>query len=1061
MGSTRFRLALACFVVSLAGCTPPERAVLIDVHSQGDLDDLTITVISTDSARTWQEPTRTIGRTADDIDADPIRVAVVLGAADTVMVHLDGHLHVDGGGDSHFVATRCYTVDGVTHDSVLLFGPLADIDVDGDGWPPDDSAICREPGPDGRSAVSCDADPYVCPSGSASDCNDLDASIYPGAPTICMDGIDQNCDGMDEPCANQDGDEVDACPAHPTGPCDCNDSVPSINPRATDICNDGIDQDCDGMDACCDADMDGVPACANGLPDCNDDDPTIPGPEVCDGIDNNCNGAVDELDECRGPDLDGDGVAACGREMPGDPCDCDDCDPSVHPGANELCGPRPDPTMPGNGIDDNCDTTVDEGCRPDDHDGDGVEAARDCNDDDPLFFPPHDGITPIENCKDGPLANDCIPTDAATNCNGDTDDDGWLEPAECENNPDIRPDATETCNDVDDDCDGLVDEGLSNGTTGCVGGTSLDFQTDLTNCGGCRVVCDSMTSDVCQAGVCGCMGQLDGAECASGDTCCSGTGCKNLQNDTANCGVCGHACGAGEDCVGGLCTCGSVTAAMGMEACPDTAGGSVEANQCCNDACTDVTMDDGNCGQCGLSCGQHSSCQDRLCACDAPGGGAEWRDCNGDLPSLGNDGCEIDVLGDDLSHCGSCTTVCQNGNASWVCSSGSCVPTCSSGYGNCDGSDANGCERSLNSLTNCGSCGTTCSRSHATATCATRSCAIQSCNGGYDDCNGNDADGCETSLHTTSDCGSCGSSCNLAHATPTCPTGSCRVASCAGGYGDCNGSASDGCETSLRTNSNCGSCGSPCNLAHAGASCASGACGITSCSSGYDDCNGTASDGCETSLHTTSDCGSCGSSCTVANGTPSCSSGTCAVSTCTSGFGDCNGSASDGMRDRPEHHLRLRLVRSALYRRPRKRHLLHRLLRRQHLHQRLRRLQRQRLRRMRDRPEHHLELRLLRNVLQPRPRDRRVLVGHVRHRLVRHRLRRLQLEPERRLRDEHRHRHRPLRRVRHELQHRRWLLRRRVYGPRHDQRLRRLWRELRHQRELHRRGRMPLRQRRE
>lgn len=106
------------------------------------------------------------------------------------------------------------------------------------------------------------------------DCNDNDASIHPNAPEICEDGIDNNCDGqVDElPClvdADLDGFWAVRCyldndskagslhicqsfqEAFPTERWDCNDTDASINPEAIEICGDGIDNDCDGIDAIC------------------------------------------------------------------------------------------------------------------------------------------------------------------------------------------------------------------------------------------------------------------------------------------------------------------------------------------------------------------------------------------------------------------------------------------------------------------------------------------------------------------------------------------------------------------------------------------------------------------------------------------------------------------------------------------------------------------------------------------------------------------------------------------------------------------------------------------
>ena len=87
------------------------------------------------------------------------------------------------------------------------------------------------------------------------DCNDSDASINPGAAEICFDGIDNNCDGqIDEGCsggtctdndADGYGDPASADCTYPE--LDCDDVLAGVNPGASEICNDGIDNDCNGL----------------------------------------------------------------------------------------------------------------------------------------------------------------------------------------------------------------------------------------------------------------------------------------------------------------------------------------------------------------------------------------------------------------------------------------------------------------------------------------------------------------------------------------------------------------------------------------------------------------------------------------------------------------------------------------------------------------------------------------------------------------------------------------------------------------------------------------------
>ncbi|MBP6830939.1 MAG: hypothetical protein KA978_09145 [Deltaproteobacteria bacterium] len=125
------------------------------------------------------------------------------------------------------------------------------------------------------------------------------------------------------------------------------------------------------------------------------------------------------------------------------------------------------------------------------------------------------------------------------------------------------------------------------------------------------------------------------------------------------------------------------------------------------------------------------------------------------------------------------------------------------------------------------------------ATCAGGLCGF-TCAGEYADCDGAAANGCETDTRTSAaSCGRCGAACPGApNASPTCASGLCGV-SCAAGFANCDGLASNGCESALSSASNCGRCGNACpSIANGSASCASGTCGLR-CNSGYNLCRGT------------------------------------------------------------------------------------------------------------------------------------------------------------------------------------------------------------------------------
>ena len=106
-----------------------------------------------------------------------------------------------------------------------------------------------------RTVVDADGDGYR----RKQDCNDSDSSVYPGASETCDDGIDQDCNGVDltcpQSCTDEDGDTY-ALEGGDCGLVDCNDSNNSVYPGGVEICGDLIDQDCSDEDLICSGDDD-------------------------------------------------------------------------------------------------------------------------------------------------------------------------------------------------------------------------------------------------------------------------------------------------------------------------------------------------------------------------------------------------------------------------------------------------------------------------------------------------------------------------------------------------------------------------------------------------------------------------------------------------------------------------------------------------------------------------------------------------------------------------------------------------------------------------------------
>ena len=299
------------------------------------------------------------------------------------------------------------------------------------------------------------------------DCDDTDAAIHPAADEVC-DGVDNDCDGDIDIDAidgttwypDVDGDTYGDANAgvtdctQPTGyiadGTDCDDTDPAIHPGATEYC-DGVDNDCDGdtdesnaVDVqpwYRDDDGDGYgdagyffvqcyapTGYVADSTDCDDTDPDInPGEdELCDAIDNDCSGVADDNNPIDGDtyyaDTDDDGygdpnvsILSC-DELSGyvtDNTDCDDTTSLAAPSVAEFC----------DGIDNDCDGDIDEADSdlPADGDGDGVAHCDDCDDSDGSIYPGAAGVidvpgdyAAIQDAIDAAVAGDVVCVEPGT-----------------------------------------------------------------------------------------------------------------------------------------------------------------------------------------------------------------------------------------------------------------------------------------------------------------------------------------------------------------------------------------------------------------------------------------------------------------------------------------------------------------------------------------------------------------------------------------------------------------------------------------------------------------------
>ncbi len=427
------------------------------------------------------------------------------------------------------------------------------------------------------------------------------------------------------------------------------------------------------------------------------------------------------------------------------------------------------------------------------------------------------------------------------------------------------------------------DEACSTATD--AGTSSRRCDTTTRACVDCLVDEHCPPGNLCVGNVCvtGCSATR---ACPSAQTCCSGA-CVDTQANTAACGACDRRCvvpNAAAACLNGSCAVGTCTAPY------------ADCNATASDGCEANTQSDlAHCGACNAACPARanavSTCTAGACGFTCMAG---FENCDG----VADNGCEVDTRV-SVAHCGRCGGACSLANATAACVAGTCgVATCNAGFGDCDGNAPNGCETDTRTnVTHCGACGTACAGApNAVPACASGACAL-TCTAGFAECDGVAANGCEVDTRTsTTHCGGCGRTCNLANATAACAGSLCTVASCATGFADCDGMAANGCEVDTRVSAaHCGGCGRLCSFANAAASCAASACVLGACNAGFGDCDAMAANGCETDTRTTAThCGACGRVCSLPNATAACAAGGCTVASCNAGFADCDGMSPNG-----------------------------------------------------------------------------------------------------------------------------------------------------------------------